>query len=102
LVGTRLKVDVVARYGGEEFFVILPSTPLDEAMVIAERLRSNTELQRFEGKPGNYDVKITLSIGIATLPEHAQTASGLVSKSDQALYQSKNSGKNKVSLFSGQ
>ncbi|MCF8067917.1 MAG: diguanylate cyclase [Desulfobacterales bacterium] len=99
LAGTRLKVDVVARYGGEEFFIILPSTPADEAMVIAERLRISTEHQLFEGNPGQYDVKITLSIGIATLPDHTETASGLVSKSDKALYEAKETGKNRVCLY---
>jgi len=78
-------VDMVCRYGGEEFIVMLPQTAKAVAQIIAERLRVQTGLY----------LPTTVSIGIATLPEDAQSAEDLIQKADDALYQAKKSGKNK-------
>ncbi len=78
-------LDVVCRYGGEEFIVILPQTDKRAAKIVAERLRVQFGLY----------LETTVSIGIASIPEDAQEVSGLIEKADKALYQAKESGKNK-------
>jgi two-component system, cell cycle response regulator len=84
--------DVVCRYGGEEFAVLLPNTARTAAAELSERLRRaiESETLRFKGEP----VPVTASIGIA---EHSdQTAPGMIERADQALYQAKQSGRNRV------
>lgn len=89
--------DVLARYGGEEFAVICRGTPLLNAGVLGERLRSKVELEHFE-----YDGKklpVTISVGVAALPESpASSALDLVRDADMALYEAKRSGRNRVCL----
>jgi diguanylate cyclase (GGDEF)-like protein len=82
--------DVVARYGGEEFVVLLPSTPADDAMSIAERLRVRIERMPSALRP------ITASLGVATTCDALPACSALVEAADQALYRSKHSGRNRV------
>jgi len=83
--------DFVARYGGEEFVLILPHTPADAAMRVAERCRS-----RIEGHPWP-DRAVTASFGIATLQAGVNlNRDELVKASDEALYASKESGRNRV------
>jgi diguanylate cyclase (GGDEF)-like protein len=91
------KMDYVCRYGGEEFTIILPQTEKTEAFQIAERLRMDIERYAFiheEILPKN---KFTVSLGLATFPEHGETPSQLIASSDKALYQAKNKGKNNTS-----
>ena len=83
-------VDIGARYGGEEFAIILPQTRDDEAVSLAERVR-----QHVEEECAN-DLKMTISLGVATCPKDAQTAHDLVQQTDKALYQSKTKGKNRI------
>ena len=86
-------VDSAARFGGDEFAVILPQADLDGAMIVAERLRkrlSETEI------PG-YGY-MTASFGLATFPRHASSRDTLVVAADRALYHSKTSGRNQVSV----
>ena len=86
--------DVVGRYGGEEFLVILPYTPLEEAYLIAERIRRKTEeLLWFEEDP---DVKITISCGIAAFHSDSETADALIAHADENLYRAKAAGRNRV------
>ena len=101
-VGQKIKsqvrgVDVPARYGGEEFCVILPETPLQYGIQVAERLRRAISDSVFE--VGGYNVRVTVSIGVASFPLHAETAADLVKKADQALYFAKDSGRNRVCEF---
>ena len=77
--------DVVCRYGGEEFIVMLPLTGKKGAQIIAERLRMQTDLY----------LPTTVSIGVATLPDDARAIESLIEKADMALYQAKQTGKNK-------
>ncbi|NOY38773.1 MAG: GGDEF domain-containing protein [Nitrospirae bacterium] len=90
-------VDIPARYGGEEFTVILPDTPLKQAELVAERLRSSVASHPFfvEGKT----VSLTISIGIASFPEDADTKDELIKAADRALYCAKNGGRNRVYRF---
>ena len=86
-------VDSAARFGGDEFAVILPQAGADGALVVAERLRkriADTEVPGFG--------LITASFGLATFPAHASSRDTLVVAADRALYNSKHTGRNRVSL----
>lgn len=93
-------VDTVARYGGEEFLVILPETPTGEAARVAERIRAHTEKDRFAPNGGGTEVNVTVSIGFAMFPDHAKTPETLIEAADQALYRSKEAGRNRVTSAS--
>ncbi|RKP47934.1 diguanylate cyclase [Cohnella endophytica] len=83
------EIDTVARYGGEEFVLIVPNTTYENVKPIAERYRS-----KIEATPMG-DLRITASIGIATItPEDTELT--LIGKADQALYDSKTNGRNRV------
>jgi diguanylate cyclase (GGDEF)-like protein len=85
-------LDICCRYGGEEFVVIMPSTDLREAGILAERLRSKVE----QGMPGGRGV--TVSIGVASCGRDTHTSKALVEKADRALYEAKKKGKNRVAI----
>jgi diguanylate cyclase (GGDEF)-like protein/PAS domain S-box-containing protein len=89
------EVDRVCRYGGEEFTLILPETGATEAEKLAERLRLAVQKHSFE-VDGNKTVSVTVSIGIASYPQHADTLQDLVGASDTALYAAKEGGRNRV------
>jgi two-component system cell cycle response regulator len=88
------RTDVVARYGGEEFVVILDETGLDGAAQVAERIRERIEAETIQGDFGR--VKVTASLGVATWPAHAETQELLLERADQALYEAKRRGRNRV------
>jgi two-component system, cell cycle response regulator len=89
-------VDVVARYGGEEFVIILPETPLEGALVFAERLRETIERHGFAGR-GGAGLRLTASIGAATFPSpHVHSTEDLFARADEALYRAKSGGRNQV------
>jgi diguanylate cyclase (GGDEF)-like protein len=97
-LGAELRpYDVAARFGGEEFAVLLPETEVDEAMAIAERIRAAVEGQLFRRHGSDDEVAVTLSLGVASYPLHAQDADELVHQADLALYRSKALGRNRVS-----
>ena len=85
--------DYLGRYGGEEFAVALPSTNLESAMQIAERIRLHINDKKFMS--GNNIIPVTISIGVATLTDET-TIDGLMFKADMALYQAKHNGRNRV------
>jgi diguanylate cyclase (GGDEF)-like protein len=90
-------VDTLARYGGEELVAILPETPHAEAAVVAERLRRSVEAARFE--IAGQRVAVTISLGVALYPSSVvETGQQLLKNADQALYQAKESGRNRVQL----
>ncbi|MGQ9509952.1 MAG: sensor domain-containing diguanylate cyclase [Thermodesulfobacteriota bacterium] len=94
------KKDTVARYGGEEFVIILPEAGLDEANMIAERIRRLIEKTSFT--IGRVQMNITVSLGISNFPtHHVKTKEELVRMADQALYEAKRGGRNRVCLFGG-
>ncbi len=92
LDGARRDLDICARYGGEEFAIILPHTNGNEAKKIAERIRKKVE-DYFQN-----DIKITISMGVSNCPESSIVLEDLIKKADDALYESKRSGKNKVTV----
>jgi len=83
-------VDCVARYGGEEFVVMMPDTGPADALELAEHIRARVAAKKFTGR------KMTLSIGVATFPEDADAAEGLISVADEALYQAKREGRDRA------
>jgi len=86
----------VARYGGEELAIIMPNTSEDKAIEISENIRSSMESSRLKRKDNNQPLhKITLSIGIAQL-RAGDDSESLVVRADSALYQAKETGRNKV------
>jgi diguanylate cyclase (GGDEF)-like protein len=88
--------DFVARYGGEEFSVILPETSKQEAAVVAERIRTSVEEFSFSSCVGKHMGRLTVTIGLASLPEDAQDKTGLIEMADKGMYRGKESGKNRV------
>lgn len=90
------ELDVLARYGGEEFAFILPETDAPGAFVVAEKIREVISEQRFLGKGKQRNVRLTISLGVASFPLHAPDLEGLLKKADNALYIAKNSGRNRV------
>jgi len=94
------KKDTVARYGGEEFILILPEAGLEASFVIAERIRRLIENTLFE--VGRAQINLTVSMGISNFPSHrAKSKEELIKMADQALYDAKRGGRNKVCIFAG-
>ncbi len=91
--------DVIARYGGEEFGVLLPHTDVEPARVTAERVCETIRQTPIPRRRGCLHVSV--SIGVASLPCHAQSADVLVQKADHALYQAKSAGKDRVCVAEG-
>jgi diguanylate cyclase (GGDEF)-like protein len=122
IMRTQLRggVDIAARYGGEEFAVILPHTDpggaesvgrrlsdqmrtaepdlatVGGAVVAGERVRHFVEVEEFPGRAPDERVHVTVSVGIASMPDHAGDAEHLVQAADKALYLAKSHGKNRV------
>ena len=86
--------DVVARYGGEEFAIVMPETDAAGAAVIAERIRERVKALRFDAGAGT--LQITLSLGIAAVPDDAATKAQLVERADACLYHAKRSGRDRT------
>lgn len=95
---TLRRTDFLARYGGEEFVVLAPQVPADKSLLLAERLRRTISDSPF-AVLDNLQLNITVSIGVAVFPDHAQNESELISAADTALYRAKQAGRNKVCLF---
>ncbi|WP_330602983.1 GGDEF domain-containing protein [Anaerosolibacter carboniphilus] len=89
--------DIVSRNGGEEFSVMLIDCHPQQAISIAERIRSNVEQNAFILSNGKI-ISITVSIGIAIYPDTTLDLSRLIKEADNALYKAKQTGRNKVVL----
>lgn len=96
-ISKELRVyDSFARYGGEEFVIMLRATALDNALILAERLRKVIEEMPIVYE--NQNIPVTVSLGVSTLnPDNVVTAEDLIKEADQYLYRSKENGRNKVS-----
>ncbi len=88
--------DIVFRYGGEEFMVVLSNTGLVGASQLAERVRQAVE--NADISVGKYEINATISVGVASL-NGDENAHQLIEKADDALYQSKNCGRNRVTVI---
>ena len=80
------------RYGGEEFALLLPNLSVEEAVGLAERIRKDIEKTTVSSK----SLKVTVSFGIASVPDHAKNSKTLLERADAALYEAKNMGRNRV------
>ncbi|MEI7473927.1 MAG: diguanylate cyclase [bacterium] len=98
ILRTVRKIDMACRYGGEEFAIILPETAKESSRKIAERLRHHIEEIAVTTKDGSI-VRPTISVGISSFPDDANTQEEIISKADKALYFAKRNGKNCVAEF---
>jgi diguanylate cyclase (GGDEF)-like protein len=90
------QVDTLARYGGDEFTIVLVDTAHDAAMRIAERIRHTIEDHVFEiGREAR--LSLTISIGVATCPDHGTSRDQILDAADKAMYRAKSEGRNRVS-----
>ncbi|HYM70373.1 MAG TPA: diguanylate cyclase [bacterium] len=84
-------MDLVTRFGGDEFVLLLPDAPHDISAQIAERVRGRVE--QIEAPAG---MRVTVSVGVATMPEDGDTAKALIATADQRMYEVKRAGGNRV------
>jgi diguanylate cyclase (GGDEF)-like protein len=94
--GLYKQKDIFARYGGEEFCLLMPGVTASEAAKIAEEIRGKIHLHEFnyEGKR----IPVTTSLGVSELKSDSESANELIKASDKALYTSKESGRNRVTV----
>jgi diguanylate cyclase (GGDEF)-like protein len=91
----KRRYDLLARYGGEEFVMLLPQTAIEDALIVAERMRRNVESHVFLA--GSHNIKITISLGVSSYSSYEPlTKEELVQKADMALYEAKAKGRNRV------
>ena len=88
--------DVPARFGGEEFSILLPETPPEQAMEIAERIRRAVAEKEFEVETATEPIRATVSIGVAGFPKDGVDANELIHQADLAVYRAKLQGRNRV------
>jgi diguanylate cyclase (GGDEF)-like protein len=86
--------DLVARYGGEEFCIMLSAASANDAMLLAERIRARIAETEFAGR------SITLSLGVASFPDNGASPEAVIAAADEALYQAKRAGRNRVERWS--
>ena len=87
-------VDIIGRYGGEEFVILLPEADKDGAYLVSERLRKQLAELKVDDLP-----QMTISLGIASYPEDGAAVELLINKADTAMYEAKQSGRNKVVIY---
>jgi diguanylate cyclase (GGDEF)-like protein len=90
------KVDYAFRYGGEEFVILLPETPLENAILTVERLRERIANEASASVPEASGSRVTVSAGVACYPENGSSREDLFSLMDSYLYKAKSMGKNRV------
>lgn len=92
---------LAARYGGEEFIFLLPNTPLEAAILIAETTRCNVENLKIDHVDSEVNPYVTLSLGVSSVtPSNETRALDLIKAADDALYRSKENGRNRVTVAS--
>lgn len=89
-------IDLPCRYGGEEFVVVMPGTGLEDAVMIAERIRRDVAAGPFRIMDGEEHLTITISIGVAATTGADDTPDALVKRADEGVYEAKARGRNKV------
>ena len=93
--GSARETDVVARFGGDEFALVLPDTGCEGAFAVGERIRERVAAHKFLAGDG-LDIHLTVSVGVATLPDVAASADELMQAADKAMYRVKDAGKNGI------
>jgi len=91
------QIDLIGRYGGEEFSIALSETNKEQAKFAAQRIRQAIETKNI--KAYDEELRITVSIGISTFPDDAPDMQTLIDKADMALYQAKETGRNKICAY---
>ena len=86
--------DIACRFGGEEFLLVMPGASLDDAFGRAEQIRQ--ALESMQVKYGETQLKATFSAGVAGYPMHGSTLEGVIRIADDALYEAKQAGRNRV------
>ena len=97
ILGSVRGVDRVVRFGGDEFCIILPHTTVEEALIVANRVREDIAEKPFI-LSANVQVQVTASMGISCFPIHGRTKETLIAKADQAMYEIKTKKKNAVGV----
>ena len=97
-------IDVLGRWGGEEFVALLPGAAQGDALVVAQRIRRNVEridLARSYEEPFGHapEVRLTVSLGLASYGGTADSIEAMLQRADEALYQAKRAGRNRVLTF---
>jgi diguanylate cyclase (GGDEF)-like protein len=109
IVGTQLLKDVgvviketvrtsdyIYRYGGDEFVIILPDENIETGKNVGERILNNVKKNKFTVQKTGEEKRITVSIGIATFPEHASTRQDILEIADKMMYEAKKTGRSRV------
>ncbi len=97
--GSARETDVVARFGGDEFALVLPDTGGEGAYAVGERILERIAAHKFLSREG-LNIRLTASVGVATLPDVAASADELVQAADAAMYKVKDRGKNGIQAAS--
>ncbi|GGB96598.1 hypothetical protein GCM10011352_23400 [Marinobacterium zhoushanense] len=92
------EVDQACRYGGEELVLVLPECDMDGARNTAERVRQAVEALEIRLEDGR-SAGVTLSLGVASYPEHGTSYEALLQSADEALYRAKQQGRNRVAAW---
>lgn len=89
-------IDLACRYGGEEFVVVMPDTDARVAGIVAERLRQRIAAESFPIAGGTRQLDVTISVGLASVDSVGDTPEAILKRADNALYEAKRSGRNRV------
>jgi diguanylate cyclase (GGDEF)-like protein len=86
--------DIIGRIGGEEFAVLLMESDLDDALVVARRLKNSVDSHAFQFE--DRDIRCTISVGISRLIPGTDSLETLMKRADEALYKAKKTGRNRI------
>lgn len=93
------ETDLLARFGGEEFCFLFPETDLNNAALVAERIRLAISKLEFESEKNR--LSVTVSIGVSKLQDSNDNIENMLKRSDESLYKAKENGRNRVILWEG-
>jgi len=94
-INTIRQSDIAIRYGGEEFLILLSSTNLHQAEILAEKIRANVNNTKIKYS-GSKELSFTISLGLSTVKENDVDINATIQNADKALYIAKESGKNQT------